>query len=325
MHSADGGADETEERIWDLTQSINVKGVWFGCKHAILAMKKVRRYSQSVAPCSCCRDELADGRTRRTRLRASVSADPSSTRRRWWLSLERRRRNWLVSVGCQPTRTVCSAPHSRNGQSTSDRADLRYCIQGRRARLDPRTGDGARARWHPVQRPLPVSRRLSSAGRQLHPPPRAAPAYHPLSPLPTLSTLPTLPATYSLPECRAHPSGPLKTPLLMDFLNTPEKLHRRLVHSPMGRFGEAIEQALAVVFRAWHGSINRGVGGARADRSGLGRLELRQRHRLPRGRRPDKVLRGESTPVRSRCGADVQTADGPSMTGPENQAGTLGL
>lgn len=41
MHPADGGADETEERIWDLTQSINVKGVWFGCKHAILAMKKV--------------------------------------------------------------------------------------------------------------------------------------------------------------------------------------------------------------------------------------------------------------------------------------------
>ena len=30
--------------------------------------------------------------------------------------------------------------------------------------------------------------------------------------------------------------------LLMDFLNTPEKRDRRLVHVPMGRFGEAIEQ-----------------------------------------------------------------------------------
>lgn len=44
-------------------------------------------------------------------------------------------------------------------------------------------------------------------------------------------------------------SGPIKTPLLMDFLNTPEKLNRRMIHNPMGRFGEAVEQAKAVVFR----------------------------------------------------------------------------
>ena len=31
--------------------------------------------------------------------------------------------------------------------------------------------------------------------------------------------------------------GPLRTPLLMDFLNTEEKKQRRLVHVPMGRFG----------------------------------------------------------------------------------------
>jgi hypothetical protein len=35
----------------------------------------------------------------------------------------------------------------------------------------------------------------------------------------------------------------------MDFLNTPEKKERRLVHIPMGRFGEAIEQARAALFR----------------------------------------------------------------------------
>ena len=45
-------------------------------------------------------------------------------------------------------------------------------------------------------------------------------------------------------------SGPLQTPLLMDFLNTPEKLNRRLTHLPMGRFGEAVEQAKAVLFLA---------------------------------------------------------------------------
>lgn len=34
----------------------------------------------------------------------------------------------------------------------------------------------------------------------------------------------------------------------MDFLNTDEKKNRRLVHLPMGRFGEAIEQANAALF-----------------------------------------------------------------------------
>jgi hypothetical protein len=34
----------------------------------------------------------------------------------------------------------------------------------------------------------------------------------------------------------------------MDFLNTPEKKERRLVHLPMGRFGEAVELAKAALF-----------------------------------------------------------------------------
>jgi len=44
--------------------------------------------------------------------------------------------------------------------------------------------------------------------------------------------------------------GPIRTPLLMDFLDTEEKKHRRLVHVPMGRFGEAEEMANAVLFLA---------------------------------------------------------------------------
>jgi NAD(P)-dependent dehydrogenase (short-subunit alcohol dehydrogenase family) len=44
--------------------------------------------------------------------------------------------------------------------------------------------------------------------------------------------------------------GPLRTPLLMNFLNTEEKKQRRLVHNPMGRFGEAVEQAYAALFLA---------------------------------------------------------------------------
>ena len=44
--------------------------------------------------------------------------------------------------------------------------------------------------------------------------------------------------------------GPLRTELLMNFLNTDEKKQRRLVHVPMGRFGEAKEIAYAALYLA---------------------------------------------------------------------------
>lgn len=48
------------------------------------------------------------------------------------------------------------------------------------------------------------------------------------------------------PGLRAH-----STPLLQDWLGDDEvKRHRRTIHFPTGRFGEAIEEAQAVVFLA---------------------------------------------------------------------------
>ena len=44
--------------------------------------------------------------------------------------------------------------------------------------------------------------------------------------------------------------GPLRTELLMKFLDTEAKKQRRLVHVPMGRFGEAAEMAKAALFLA---------------------------------------------------------------------------
>lgn len=44
--------------------------------------------------------------------------------------------------------------------------------------------------------------------------------------------------------------GPLNTELLMKFLDTDEKKQRRLVHIPMGRFGEAEEMARAALWLA---------------------------------------------------------------------------
>ena len=40
MDSADGDAESTSEEVWDLTQRINLKGVFLGCKYGIPAIRK---------------------------------------------------------------------------------------------------------------------------------------------------------------------------------------------------------------------------------------------------------------------------------------------
>ena len=48
MHAQDGDAEECPEEIWDLTQNINVKGVWYGCKHAIRSLRRHSKKNGSI-------------------------------------------------------------------------------------------------------------------------------------------------------------------------------------------------------------------------------------------------------------------------------------
>ncbi|WVR04948.1 hypothetical protein IAU60_001960 [Kwoniella sp. DSM 27419] len=148
MHSADDNAINTEEKIWDLTHNINVKGVWWGCKYAVLAMRNNK-------------------------------AEPEKG-----LS----RGGSIINVASFVAKLGAATPQ------------IAYTAS-----------KGA---------VLAMTRELAMVHAR---------------------------------ECirvNALCPGPIRTPLLMDFLNTPEKLNRRMNHVPMGRFGEAVEQAKAVVFLA---------------------------------------------------------------------------
>ncbi|KAI7907667.1 D123-domain-containing protein [Cokeromyces recurvatus] len=139
MHPKDDDALSTEESVWDLTMDINVKGVWYGCKYAIIAMRKngggsVINTASFVAMMGAATPQLA--------YTASKGAVLAMTRE---LAMVHARENIRFNSLCP---------------------------------------------------------------------------------------------------------GPIRTPLLMDFLNTTEKKERRLVHVPQGRFGEAIEQAYGALFLA---------------------------------------------------------------------------
>lgn len=139
MHSSDDDAIATEERIWDLTMNINAKGVFFGCKFGIPALRRagggsIINTASFVALLGAATPQIA--------YTASKGAVLSMTRE---LAVIHARENIRVNALCP---------------------------------------------------------------------------------------------------------GPLRTELLMKFLDTEQKLQRRLVHIPMGRFGEAHEIARAALFLA---------------------------------------------------------------------------
>jgi len=148
MHPEDDNALNTEERIWDLTMTINLKGVWWGCKYAILAMR-------------------------------NNPADESK------------------------------GLHA--GGSIINTASFVALMGAATPQLAYTASKGA---------VLAMSRELAMV--------------HAREGIRVNSLCP----------------GPLKTPLLMDFLDTAEKRDRRLIHLPLGRFGEAVELARAALFLA---------------------------------------------------------------------------
>ncbi|KAK6216973.1 hypothetical protein QIS74_07087 [Colletotrichum tabaci] len=48
MHPKDGDAEECPSSIWDLTMNINVKGVWYGSKHAVASLRRHNKKNGSI-------------------------------------------------------------------------------------------------------------------------------------------------------------------------------------------------------------------------------------------------------------------------------------
>lgn len=126
MHPGDDNAQVTDEKIWDLTMNINVKGVWWGCRHGIPALRRA------------------------------------------------------------------------GGGSIINTASFVAILGAATPQLAYTSSKGA---------VLAMTRELA-----------------------------TIHARENI-RFNALCPGPIRTPLLMDFLNTPEKINRRMVHVPMGRFG----------------------------------------------------------------------------------------
>lgn len=139
MHGEDGDAEHTEEEIWDLTMNINLKGVFFGCKYGIPALRRA------------------------------------------------------------------------GGGSVINTASFVAVLGAATAQLAYTASKGG---------VLAMTRELA-----------------------------VIHAREGI-RVNALCPGPLKTKLLMDFLDTEEKKNRRLVHIPMGRFGEAAEMAQAALYLA---------------------------------------------------------------------------
>lgn len=179
MHAKDGDSEECPENIWDLTMKINVKGVWFGSKHAVKSLRRHQKKKGSVIN-TASMVALVGAATPQVAYTASKGAVLAMTRE-------------LAIV------------HAREGISPHAFFLMWMLFDTDNSRF-------------PIQLAVSSSSQVS----------------------------PVLPILCNRPRLTI-----LSTPLLQDWLgDDKEKRFRREVHFPTGRFGEAVEQAHAVVFLA---------------------------------------------------------------------------
>jgi len=232
MHPQDDNALNTEEHIWDLTMQINLKGVWWGCKYAILAMRE--------NPTEESKGLHTGGSIINT---ASFVAILGAATPQLACSFSQLIRQGMSADVYRSQKTL----RPRLGRSFVSLILMHDFATGRSACHDPRTCHCTCKGRHPRQFNLSVSicPQWTVEGLKYF-------LFFSSGPLKTRKilglTFPCIHITFLA--------------LLMDFLNTEEKRERRLTHVPMGRFGEAVEIAKAALFRMFAAPLSdRGLTG----------------------------------------------------------------
>ena len=109
MHAEDADAIDTPEKIWDLTHAINVKGVWFGCKHAVLSMRRHGKKNASIINTASV-VALVGSATPQLAYTASKGAVMALTRE---LAIVHAREGFRFNALCPaPLKYVCFSAHS---------------------------------------------------------------------------------------------------------------------------------------------------------------------------------------------------------------------
>ncbi|KAI9823428.1 MAG: hypothetical protein M1832_002438 [Thelocarpon impressellum] len=113
MHGADADAIDTPEAIWDLTQNINVKGVWFGSKHAVLSLRRHGKRKGSIINTASV-VALVGSATPQLAYTASKGAVLALTRE---LAMVHAREDWLGDDAAKRQRREMHFPTGRFGEA----------------------------------------------------------------------------------------------------------------------------------------------------------------------------------------------------------------